>query len=127
MGEGNGFYYINPSHVMNGHTYKVGRGRRGKWSDGPAPALNRRALSPRQVVNMTFLSLWDCQLECKGTGGKGIVNSERLINLLHLRFSPASFSVYCDPYEQRGERPGCRRPRQYRRLIPNELLTEFFE
>lgn len=28
MGKGNGFYYINPSHVMNGHTCKVGRGRR---------------------------------------------------------------------------------------------------
>ena len=27
--------------------------------------------------------------------GEGIVNSERLINLLHLKFSPASFSVAC--------------------------------
>lgn len=76
---------------------------------------------------MTFLSLWDSQLECRGNGEKGIVNSQRLINLLHLQFSPASFSVYSDPYEQRGERPGRRRSRERRRLIPNELLTEFFE
>lgn len=28
MGKGNGFYYINPSRVMNGYTCKVGMGRR---------------------------------------------------------------------------------------------------
>lgn len=27
MGKGNGFYYINPSHMMNGHTCKFGQGR----------------------------------------------------------------------------------------------------
>lgn len=127
MGKGNGFYYINPSCEMNGCTCKVGRGK-GKVV-GQAFACARQlciaeCFSPCQVVNMTFLSLWDCRLEC---AGNGIVNSGRLINLLHLRFSPASFSVYCDPCEQRGERPGRRQPRECRRLIPNELLTEFFE
>lgn len=73
-----------------------------------------------------FVSL-GLSIGVQGEWGKGIVNSERLINLLHLRFSPASFSVYCDPCEQRGEGPGRTRPRECRRLIPNELLTEFFE
>jgi len=72
----------------------------------------------------TFVSLG---LSIGVHGGKGTVNSERLISLLHLPFCPASFSVYGDPYEQRGERPGHSRPRESRRLIPNELLTEFFE
>ena len=40
MGKGNGFYYINPSHVMNGRTCKVGRGRRESGRTDRAPALN---------------------------------------------------------------------------------------
>lgn len=40
MGTGNGFCCMNPSRVMNGHTCKVGLGRRGKVVDGRAPALD---------------------------------------------------------------------------------------
>lgn len=35
MGKGNGFYYINPSGVMNGYTCKVGRARGESGRTGP--------------------------------------------------------------------------------------------
>lgn len=73
MGRGNGFYYINPSHVMNGYTCKVGRGRVAGQACTCARLLCiAEHFSPFKVVNMTFLSLWDCQLECKGNGERGL-------------------------------------------------------
>lgn len=75
MGKGNGFYYINPSHVMNGYTCKGGQGRRESDRTGlrlRLTAAPRCTLFPCKVVNTTFLSLWDCQLECKGNGRKGL-------------------------------------------------------
>ena len=94
MGRGNGFYYINPSHVMNGYTCKVGRGRRESGWTGlhlRSTPVHCWALSPFRAVNMTFFVSLGLSIGVHGERGEGTVNSQRLINLLHLRFSPASF------------------------------------
>lgn len=88
---GNGLYYINPSHVMNESTCKVGREReRPKW---------QRHLT-EHFLHAT-LEIWCFCLfgtvNCSAEGWrKWTVNTKRLINLLYLPPGPAS--VLCrDP------------------------------
>lgn len=63
-GKGNEFYHINLSRMMNGCTCKVGRGG---WVGGGGVVVG---LVLHEVVNMTVVSLWDCQRECTGRWGK---------------------------------------------------------
>jgi len=55
-------------------------------------AVPRWALSPMRGCKYDIFVSLGLSIGVQGDRGKGIVNSERLINLLHLRFSPASFS-----------------------------------
>lgn len=86
-----------------GTLVKLDWGEGESGSDGPARngSASLSTFSMRGCKYDIFVSL-GLSIGVQGEWGKGIVNSERLINLLHLRFSPASFSVYCDPYEQGG-------------------------
>lgn len=90
-------------------------------------AAPRRAFSTCEVVNMTFFVSLGLSIGVQGEWQRAAVNSERLINPSTFAIQPCIFWLGCDPSEERGEGPGCRRPRERRRLIPNELLTEFFE
>lgn len=92
--EGNGFYYINPSHVMNESACSWKR-ERAKW-----------LLHLTEHFLHATLEIWCFCLfgtvNCSAAGWrKWTVNTKRLINPLYLLLSPAS--VLChDPSVSRG-------------------------